>query len=145
MMLSTDIWVAALIRRVELGGGFAVVARKGDARAGAVLVKVLDRRNGVARLYAEATRGDGETRGPIVDGAVQRLIGRQSAGCGGPVEPGLDPRLGPGGGGQDGLDGVGTFDLARLDGDGGGQGSEQGLEAHRASPTLGLERVLRTA
>ena len=38
MLLSTDIWVAALIRRVELGGGFAVVARKGDARAGSVLV-----------------------------------------------------------------------------------------------------------
>lgn len=60
MMLSSDIWVAALIRRVELGGGFAVVVRKGDARAGAVLVKVLDRRNGAARLYAEATRGDGQ-------------------------------------------------------------------------------------
>ena len=42
MLLSTDIWVAALIRRVELGGGFAVVARKGDARAGSVLVKVLN-------------------------------------------------------------------------------------------------------
>jgi hypothetical protein len=60
MMLSSDIWVAALIRRVELAGGFAVVVRKGDARAGAVLVKVLDRRDGSARLYAEATRGDGE-------------------------------------------------------------------------------------
>ena len=60
MLLSTDIWVGALIRRAELGGAFAVVARKGDPRAGAVLVKVLDRRNGTARLYAEATRGDGE-------------------------------------------------------------------------------------
>jgi len=60
MLLSSDIWVAALIRRVELGGAFAVVARKGDARAGAVLVKVLDRTSGEARLYAEATRGDGE-------------------------------------------------------------------------------------
>ena len=60
MLLSTDIWVAALIRRVELGGGFAVVARKGDARAGSVLVKVLNRGDGTSRLYAEATRGDGE-------------------------------------------------------------------------------------
>ena len=42
MMLSTDIWVAALIRRVELAGSFAVVVRKGDARAGSVLVKVLN-------------------------------------------------------------------------------------------------------
>lgn len=60
MLLSTDIWVAALIRRAELAGAFAVVARKGDARAGAVLVKALDRRAGAARLYAEALRGDGE-------------------------------------------------------------------------------------
>ena len=60
MLLSTDIWVSALIRRAEKGGAFAVVARKGDARAGAVLVKVLDRRAGTARLYGEALRGDGE-------------------------------------------------------------------------------------
>lgn len=60
MMLSTDIWVAALIRRVELAGSFAVVVRKGDARAGSVLVKVLNRGDGTSRLYSEATRGDGE-------------------------------------------------------------------------------------
>ena len=60
MLLSTDIWVGALIRRAELGGAFAVVARKGDARAGSVLVKVLNRGEGTARLYSEATRGDGE-------------------------------------------------------------------------------------
>lgn len=60
MLLSTDIWVGALIRRVEIGGGFAVVVRKGDPRAGAVLVKVLNRTDGTARLYSEATRGDGE-------------------------------------------------------------------------------------
>ena len=60
MLLSTDIWVSALIRRAEQGGAFAVVARKGDARAGSVLVKVLDRGEGPARLYAEATRMDGE-------------------------------------------------------------------------------------
>ena len=58
MMLSSDIWVAALIRRAELAGGFAVVARKGDARAGSVLVKVLNRRAGTARLFSEATRGE---------------------------------------------------------------------------------------
>lgn len=60
MLLSTDIWAGALIRRAEQGGAFAVVVRKGDPRAGAVLLKVLDRRNGTARLYSEATRGDGE-------------------------------------------------------------------------------------
>lgn len=60
MLLSTDIWVAALMRRAELAGAFAVVARKGDARAGSVLVKVLKRADGTTRLYSEATRGDGE-------------------------------------------------------------------------------------
>jgi len=60
MLLSTDLWVGALIRRAELSGAFAVVARKGDPRAGAVLVKTLNRRDGTARLFAEAFRGDGE-------------------------------------------------------------------------------------
>lgn len=60
MLLSTDIWVGALIRRAELGGAYPMVIRKGDAVAGAVLVKVLNRPQGTARLYAEATRLDGE-------------------------------------------------------------------------------------
>jgi hypothetical protein len=60
MMLSTDIWVAALIRRAELGGGFGMVVRKGDARAGSVLVKTLNLSDRSLRLYGEATRGDGE-------------------------------------------------------------------------------------
>ena len=60
MLLATDLWAGALIRRAELSGAFAVVARKGDARAGAVLVKVLNRSDRTARLYAEATRMDGE-------------------------------------------------------------------------------------
>jgi len=58
--LSTDVWVGALIRRAELGGAFAMVARKGDAKAGAVLVKAVNRRAGTTHLYTEATRGDGE-------------------------------------------------------------------------------------
>lgn len=60
MILSTDIWVYALIRRVEQGGAFATILRKGDARAGAVLVKLVNRAEGWSRLHAEATRGDGE-------------------------------------------------------------------------------------
>jgi hypothetical protein len=58
--IHSDVWVYALIRRVELGGAFATVARRGDARGGAVLVKTLDRRSGQARLYAQAMRADGE-------------------------------------------------------------------------------------
>jgi hypothetical protein len=60
LLLSTDLWVSALMRRAEQGGAFAVVVRKGDARAGAVLVKLINRREAWTRLYAEAVRGDGE-------------------------------------------------------------------------------------
>jgi hypothetical protein len=54
MRLSTDIWIGALIRRAELEGAYATVIRKGDPKAGAVLVKALDRRAGVAHLYEAA-------------------------------------------------------------------------------------------
>jgi hypothetical protein len=60
MLLSTDIWVGALIRRAEQGGAFATVARKGDPRAGAVLLKTFNPLDGVTAIYAEAFRGDGE-------------------------------------------------------------------------------------
>ena len=59
MILTTDIWVAALIRRAELGGAFATVAHKGDARAGSVLLKAFNQADGTVRLFAEATKGDG--------------------------------------------------------------------------------------
>ena len=60
MLLSTDIWVSALIRRAELAGAFATVARKGDPRAGTVIVKAFDTSNRRARLYSEAFGPDGE-------------------------------------------------------------------------------------
>jgi len=55
MLLSTDIWVSALIRRVELAGSFAYLARKGDPRAGAVILKVLNLRSYETRLYRPET------------------------------------------------------------------------------------------
>ena len=60
MLLSTDLWVSALIRRAELAGAFATVARKGDARAGTVIVKTFDTSSRRARLYSEAFGPDGE-------------------------------------------------------------------------------------
>lgn len=60
MLLSSDLWVSALIRRAELGGAFATVARKGDARAGTVIVKALDTTARRARLYSEAFGPDGD-------------------------------------------------------------------------------------
>jgi hypothetical protein len=59
--LSSDLWVYALIRRVQLAGAVATVARKGDARAGAVLIKTFDGRSGRTRIYAEAVSGEGES------------------------------------------------------------------------------------
>lgn len=59
--LKTSIWVSALIRRAELGGAAAFVARKGEPDSGAVLVKVspLD---GRARVWSSAYGGEGERR-----------------------------------------------------------------------------------
>jgi hypothetical protein len=61
VQLSSDLWVYALIRRVQLAGSFATIVRKGDARGGAVLVKTLDRKTGLTALWAEAVGGEGES------------------------------------------------------------------------------------
>ena len=60
MLLSTDVWVAALIRRAELSGSSATVVKRGDARAGSVIVKAYNTRERRARLYSEAFGPDGE-------------------------------------------------------------------------------------
>lgn len=60
MLLSSDIWVAALIRRAEIAGANAVVVKRGDARAGTVIVKAYDTSTRQARLYTEAFGTDGE-------------------------------------------------------------------------------------
>ena len=81
--IDTSIWVYALIRRAQLGGAFATVGRRGDSRGGAVLVKLVNRRAGEARLLAEATRGDGErfwmqpigsTSEPDLDAYLEKAI-----------------------------------------------------------------------
>ncbi len=58
MLISSAVWVAALVRRVEQAGAFATVARRGDSRAGAVLVKTIDRRSGACRLFSSAQRDE---------------------------------------------------------------------------------------
>jgi hypothetical protein len=73
--LKTWIWAKALVRRAEVGGAFATIARRGDSDAGAVLVKVSVTR-GKARLYAPAQNGEGEriwlnlSNGPLGDEEV---------------------------------------------------------------------------
>ena len=84
MLLSSDLWVSALIRRAGLGGANAVVVRRGDARAGTVIVKVFDTRERRARLYVEAFGNDGDRLWiqpvtsefePELDAYIERQIG----------------------------------------------------------------------
>lgn len=56
--IRTDIWVSALVRRAELGGAFATIARKGDPERGEAVVKVSPGR-GRAVLYAPVFNPDG--------------------------------------------------------------------------------------
>ncbi|WP_420960159.1 DUF1491 family protein [Brucella sp. IR073] len=53
MRLTSDFWVSALIRRVNGEGGFAHLARRGSAEAGAIFIK-LRRPDGAYDLYGPA-------------------------------------------------------------------------------------------
>ena len=48
--LKAEFWMSALIRRAEIGGAFAAIVKRGDADAGACLVKVRQL-DGTATLY----------------------------------------------------------------------------------------------
>jgi hypothetical protein len=58
MLLSADIWVSALLRRVEQAGSFAYIARRGDRNYGSVLVKVLNLRSRDVYVLREAQKGE---------------------------------------------------------------------------------------
>ena len=60
LLLNSDLWVSALIRRAEIGGAFATVVKKGDERAGSVIVKAYDTSTRTARLFTEAFGADGD-------------------------------------------------------------------------------------
>jgi len=60
LLLSSDLWVSALIRRAEIAGAYATVVKKGDGRAGSVIVKAYDTSTRTAKLYTEAFGQDGE-------------------------------------------------------------------------------------
>lgn len=60
MLLSTDVWVSGLIRRAELEGAFATVVRKGDARAGDVVVKAYNTDTRTARLFTQSVDMQGQ-------------------------------------------------------------------------------------
>lgn len=60
MLLNTDLWVSALIRRAGMEGAHATVVKKGDMRAGTVLVKAYNTSERTARVYSEAFGQDGD-------------------------------------------------------------------------------------
>ena len=60
MLLNSDLWVGALIRRAQIEGASATVVRRGDARAGTVIVKAYNTSERSARAYAEAFGQDGD-------------------------------------------------------------------------------------
>lgn len=53
MRVTSEIWIAAAIRRAFSGGGFAAVVRKGGAAAGAILI-MRRTRSGETVLYGPA-------------------------------------------------------------------------------------------
>jgi hypothetical protein len=55
--LRSDIFVAALIRRAEVAGAFAMLRRRGAAEAGAIFIKV-DRLDGFAALFGPAAQSE---------------------------------------------------------------------------------------
>ena len=80
--MKTSIWAAALIRRAEVNGASAYVAKKGDPDSGAVLVKV-SLLNGTARVWSAAYGREGERRWVcgtgaelVADAAAEEYIAR---------------------------------------------------------------------
>jgi len=83
--LKTLIWVQALVRRAEIGGASAFVARKGEPDAGAVIVKVSPL-NGTAMVWSSSYGNEGERRwiratgaGFVTDADAEAYITRARA------------------------------------------------------------------
>jgi len=60
LLLNSDLWVGALIRRAQIEGANATVVRKGDARAGTVIVKAYNTSDRTAQVFTEAFGQDGD-------------------------------------------------------------------------------------
>jgi len=82
LRLTTDIWVAAYLRRLQLANIPAFVTAKGDATAGAVLVK-LNRLDGTATLFQRSYDSDGariwvamkSDAEPVIDASLKKQRG----------------------------------------------------------------------
>ena len=76
MRITSDLWVAAVVRRVFAAGGFAAVLKRGALEAGAIFV-VTRNRLGEATLYGPAPQASYDSGKPQ-DRRFQLLI-RESA------------------------------------------------------------------
>lgn len=75
--LKTSIWASALIRRAEVGGAYAMLLQKGDADAGAALIKVCTL-DGQATLYRPIRNMSGERvwlpKGPLAEFEIDEVV-----------------------------------------------------------------------
>jgi hypothetical protein len=87
MRVTSDLWVSALLRRVQSAGGFGAVLRRGAVEAGAIFIVSRSRLGGVT-LYAPAPqiayeegrpeeRRFSELLGPTDDETVDARIDRE--------------------------------------------------------------------
>lgn len=76
--LPSELWVSALVRRVQLGGAAAFIVQAGDAERGDLLIKVA-RLDGTAAVFV-----------PSTDSAGGRVFRRLTAPAIGPAERDID-------------------------------------------------------
>jgi hypothetical protein len=76
--LTSEVWVAALIRRVNGAGASAALERRGAAEAGAVFI-IVDHLDRTADLYAPAPQATFDEARPS-DRKFQRVLERSDGG-----------------------------------------------------------------
>ncbi len=81
--LKAELWIKAHIRRVEVEGGCAMVAKRGDDMSGSVLIK-LNRLDGTASVLAPAPHAEAGRiwlaatgPAPVEDAQAEAFIRRQ--------------------------------------------------------------------
>ena len=75
MRVTSDLWVSALLRRVQSSGGFAAVLRRGAAEAGAIFI-VSRSRLGEMRLYGPAAQIAYEEEGRPQERRFSEVLGQ---------------------------------------------------------------------
>lgn len=87
MRVTSDLWVSALLRRVQSAGGFGAVPRRGASEAGAIFI-VSRSRLGEVTLYGPAPqvayeegkpqeRGFSKMLGPADDAAIEARLEKE--------------------------------------------------------------------